>query len=174
VNSQLKPKHKPRTTYAAADARASAEAASAKQTNQDAKMGTTKLPFDGGGGGDRPSWLGHPKMPSAFTPAAEPSGGSGSGAAVRARLYAGAATTAATIPNPVADDDDEMEVEEYGKMPALETEDSWERERNKRYDWMLAKSRRESEALDVAQKRDMVDGFFDYNPHTTSRVHCWR
>lgn len=75
--------------------------------------------------------------------------------------------------SPVADDDkvDEMEDEEFEEMPRLESEESaQERERNKRYDCMLAKSRRESEALDIAEQSDMVDGFFDYNPHKTTHA----
>ena len=83
--------------------------------------------------------------------------------------YAGAATSASTTPYPAANDYEEMDVDEYDDMPALETEDSLqERERNKNYDLLLAKSRLESEALDIALQRDMVDGFFDYNPHTTT------
>jgi len=165
VNSQ----HKRRTTYAAADALTNAQAASTKQATNVAKMRITKVPSYTGDGGARPPWLGPPKMQSVFTPGAgRPSRGSDSGAAARARLYAGAATSAATMSYPVADDH-EMDVDEYEDMPALEPEESWhERERNKRYDQLLAKSRRESEALDIPIKRDIVDGFFDYNPHITT------
>ena len=136
---------KPRTTYSAADARA------------DALVYTSlnKMSLGGIGAAASESRQGRPKSRSDYRGAAG------------ARLYAGVATS--TARNHHYDVDDDAMEEEFDDMPALVPEsDARENARNMRFNAMLAKSRREGEALDMAQERAMVDGFFDYNPHTTT------